>query len=88
MRIAFQAFGHVTHRRARGLVAGHVAGLVLALAGVVELLPAFYETVGAAARIGPQLGFELEGADGAGGVTRSGFQGEFRVLLVGGFGVV
>ena len=71
LRIAFEAFRHVAHRRARRLVAGHVARLILALAGVVELLPAFHEAVGAAARIGAQFGFELERADGAGGVARA-----------------
>jgi hypothetical protein len=56
--------------------------------GSVELLPALHETIGAAALIGAQFGFELEGPDGSGGVTRSSFQGDLRVLLVSGFGVV
>ena len=70
------------------LVAGHVARLILAQAGVVELLPAFHEAVGAAARIDAQFGFELESADGAVDLAASRLAGKFRVLLVGGFGVV
>src|SRR4051794_40493384 len=58
LRIAFEASGHVPHRRARRFVAGHVASLILTLAGLVELLPTLHETVGAPARIGPQFGFE------------------------------
>src|SRR6516162_5532067 len=49
LRITFEAFCQFAHRRARGLVAGHVARLILAQAGLVELLPAFHESVGAAA---------------------------------------
>ena len=49
LRITFEAFRQFAHRRARGLVAGHVARLILAQAGLVELLPAFHESVGAAA---------------------------------------
>lgn len=49
----------------RGLVAVDVARLILPQTGLVELLPAFHETVGAAARIGADFGFELESADGA-----------------------
>ena len=71
---------------ARGLVASHIAGLVLAEAGPVEVAPAFHEAFGAALRAGTQFRFELKGADGAGGRTRSGFPGELRVLDVGGFG--
>ena len=52
LRIPFEAFRHV-------------AGLVVTLAGLAEFAPAFHEAVGAALRIGAQLGFELEGADGA-----------------------
>jgi len=37
----------------------------LAQAGLIELLPAFYEAVGAAAWIDAHFGFELKGADGA-----------------------
>src|SRR5260370_41725470 len=88
LRIAFEAFGHVAHRRARRLVAGHVASLILTLAGVVELLPALHETVGAAARIGPQLGFGLERADGAVALAARRFSDQFRISLVGGFGVM
>ncbi len=59
LRIAFEAFRHIAHRRPRGPVAGHVACLVLVLAVVAEFPPAFHEAVGAAPRIGAQLGFEL-----------------------------
>ena len=88
MRIAFEAFGHVAHRRARRPVAGHVAGLILSLAGVVELLPALHETRGAAARIDAQFGLELERADGAVEASASGLAGQLGVLLVGGLSVV
>src|ERR1700752_4403697 len=64
LRIAFEAFRHVAHCRAHGLVAADVARLILAQAGLVELLPALHEAVGAAARIGAEFGFELERADG------------------------
>src|SRR5512134_1068114 len=74
LRIAFKAVRHVAHCRARRLVAGDVAALILALAGVVEHPPALHETVGAAARICAQFGFKLERADGAGRVARSGFK--------------
>ena len=88
LRIAFEAFGHVAHRQARRPVAGHVAGLILPLAGLVELLPALHEAVGAAARVGAQFGFELKRADGAVDLAASRLADKFRVLLVGGFGVV
>src|SRR5690242_6414626 len=65
LRIAFEASRHVAHRRARGPAAGHVARLILVLAGRLELLPALHKTVGAAVRIDAQLGFELKRADGA-----------------------
>src|SRR5579872_5710246 len=57
--IAFEALRHVAHRRPRGLVAGHVTRLVLALAGLAEFSPASHEAVGAALRISAQFGFEL-----------------------------
>ena len=59
LRIAFETLCHVAHRRPRGLVAGHVARLVLVLAGAVEAPPTLHEAVGAALRIGAQLGLEL-----------------------------
>ena len=37
--IAFEASRHVAHCRARGPVAGHVAGLILTVAGLIERLP-------------------------------------------------
>jgi hypothetical protein len=86
LRIAFEASRHVAHRRARRLLAGHVAGLILAPAGLVELLPALHEMIGAAARIGAQFGFELERAHGAADLAASRLAGQFRVLLVRGFG--
>ena len=65
LRIAFEASRHVAHRRARGPVAGHVAGLILALAGPVEPLPALHEAVGEAVWIDTDFGLELERADDA-----------------------
>ena len=47
-----------------------------------------HEAVGAAAWIGAQLGFELERANGAADLAASGLVDQFRILLVGGFGVV
>ena len=41
-----------------------------------------------AARIGPQLGFELESADGAVDLAAGRLADKFRILLVGGFGIV
>ena len=52
LRIAFEALRHIAHRRPRGLVAGHVTRLILALAGLAEFSPAFHEAVGSALRIG------------------------------------
>src|SRR5690242_4907826 len=65
LRIAFEASRHVAHRRARGSVAGHVARLILALAGLVEPLPALHKAVGEAVRIDADFGLELERADDA-----------------------
>lgn len=69
LRIMLEAFRHVAHRRTRRLVTGHVPGLILVLAGMVELLPTFHEAVGAAARIDAQFGLELERADGPAGLA-------------------
>ena len=86
--IAFETLRHVAHRRPRGLVTGHVARLILALAGAGELPPIVHEAVGAPGRVGANFGFELEGANSAADPARCSFLGEFRVFLVGGFGVV
>lgn len=59
LRIAFKALRHVAHRRPRGLVTGHVARLVLVLAGAVEAPPTLHEAIGSVLRIGAQFGFEL-----------------------------
>ena len=63
--IAFEASCHVAHRRPRGPVAGHVAGLILALAGLVEPLPALHKAIGEAIWIDPHFGLELERPDDA-----------------------
>ncbi len=65
LRIALQVLGHVAHCGARGLAARHVTGLILSLAGLVELLPAFHKAVGAPVRIGADFGLYLQGANGA-----------------------
>ncbi len=67
--IAFKALCHVAHGCPRGLVTGHVARLILALAGLAEFPPAFHEAVGSQAGIGAKLGFQLQGADCAPGVA-------------------
>lgn len=65
LRIVFEALRHVAHRRACGLVTGHVAKLILVLAGLAEFLPAFHEMVGAPFGGGAQFSFKLDGADSA-----------------------
>ena len=88
LRVAFEALRHVAHCRPRGFVTGHVARLILALAGAVELLPALHEAIRTNLRIGAQFSFELEGADGAVDLASGRFRGKLRVLLVGGFSVM
>src|SRR6185437_13886173 len=87
LRIALEAPRHVAHRRARGPAAGHVARLILVLAGLLKFLPAFHKAVSAAARIDAQLGFELESTDGAIDAAASRLAGELRALLVGGLSI-
>src|ERR1700753_458791 len=88
LRIAFQGSRHFAHRRTRGFVAGEIARLILALAGLGEPLPVLHEAVGATTRIDAQFGFELEGPDSAVEPVVSRLTGKIRVLLVCGFGVV
>jgi hypothetical protein len=64
-----------------------VARLILALAGVAELLPAFHKTVSATTRIDAHFGFELEGADGTVDPAASRLVGKLRALLVSDFGI-
>src|SRR5579864_7282709 len=58
LRIALEASRHVAHRRPGRPVAGHVARLILALAGVAECLPALDKAVGQPGWIDAQFGFE------------------------------
>ncbi len=96
LRIAFKAFRHIAHFRPCGFVSGHVACLILPLAGLIELLPAFHETVGASAgseahvgaSSGSDFGFELKRADCAGGTAGARFTSEAVVLAVGGFRIL
>src|SRR5262249_7687627 len=88
LRIAFETLRHGAHGRARGLEAGSIAFLILAVAGGVELLPALHETIRTAGPIGAPVGLKLKGADSAVDPACCRFLGEFWILLVGGFGVV
>ena len=66
LRIALKASRHVAHRRAARPIAGHVARLILALAGVVEPLPALDKAVSEAIWFDADFGLELERTDDAG----------------------
>lgn len=88
LRIALEAFRHIAHGRPGGVIAGHVPRPILALAGLVEVLPPLHEAVGAALRIGAQLRFELKGVDGPVDAPRACFTGEAVVLSVGGFRIM
>src|SRR5947209_514227 len=72
----------------RGPVPGHVACLILVQSGLVELLPALHKAVCAAAWIAAQFGLELKGADRAVKASASSLAGQFRILLVCGFGIM
>ena len=88
MRIAFEAFSHIAHRRASGLIAGHVARLIQALTTVVELAPALHKEVGAKSGIGAQFGFKLESSDCAADLTAGRLAGQLGIFCLGGFSVV
>lgn len=87
LRIALQPVEHFAHLPTRRFGVHDLAALVLALAGLVQLLPAIDEAVGTQSGIGAEFGFELERADGAVDASRACLGGEGRILLVGGFSV-
>ncbi len=70
---------------ARGPVAGIVARRISALAGLFEFPKAFHETIRAALRAGANLGFQLQGADGAIDLARSRLMGKALILGIGRF---
>jgi hypothetical protein len=58
--------------------------LVLALAGLAELFPAFHEAVGAPGRVGTDFRFKLERANGAVDPARRRHMNKVRGLATGG----